>query len=553
LPAAAESIKEVLGFAGAHRAPAEGGREEQGPDAYWRRHFEIVYGLHAMRDVQPSTGSGLAAPKLELRGVSKAFPGVRALTDVSLSIWPGETHMVLGENGAGKSTLMKVLCGAVSADSGEILYDGSPRRIASPADARELGIAVIFQEFSLVPHLDVAQNVFLGREPQGWIPGTTNRTRLYTETRRVLETIGFDIDPRKSVHRLGVAHQQMVEIAKALSQDARVLVMDEPTAALSDRESERLFAMIAKLKADGVGIVYISHRMAEVFALGDRITVLRDGKRVRTLLRGEATPDELVRLMVGRSVDTTYPRQFRKPGATMLEVRGLSSTSGINGVDLTVREGEIVGLCGLVGSGRTEVARAVFGADKVTSGEVRVFGRIASGSPEVSTRLGMALIPESRKSEGLALIRTVGDNILLAGLPRLFRSGLLRVSVGRAAAQKIVARLRIVNASLQQQVLALSGGNQQKIVIGKWLVANSRLFIFDEPTRGIDIGAKAQIFALIDALVAAGAGVLMISSEQSEIVHVCDRAYVMRNKRIVGELGRAELSEENIVRLGMQQ
>ncbi len=503
-----------------------------------------------MTDVQDSAD---LTPKLELRGISKTFPGVRALTEVSLSIWSGETHMLLGENGAGKSTLMKVLCGAVSADSGEVLYGGRPVRIASPADARKLGIAVIFQEFSLVPHLDVAHNVFLGRAPRGRIPGITDRSRLYAETRRVLEIIGFDVDPRESVHRLGVAHQQMVEIAKALSQNARILVMDEPTAALSDRESERLFAMIAKLKADGVAIIYISHRMAEVFALGDRITVLRDGRRVRTLLPTEASPDELVRLMVGRSVDTTYPRQFRKPGATMLEVRGLSAVSGISGIDLIVREGEIVGLCGLVGSGRTEVARAIFGADKVTSGEVRVFGRIHPGSAEGSARLGMALIPESRKSEGLALIRTVGDNLLLAALPQLFRSGLLWVATGRAAAQRIVAQLGIVTASLRQQALALSGGNQQKIVIGKWLVARSRLFIFDEPTRGIDIGAKAQIFALIDELVAAGAGVLMISSEQSEIVHVCDRAYVMRDKRIVGELQRAQLSEENIVRLGMQQ
>jgi ribose transport system ATP-binding protein len=355
------------------------------------------------------------------------------------------------------------------------------------------------------------------------------------------------------VHRLGVAQQQMVEIAKALSQDARILVMDEPTAALSDRESERLFAMMARLKADGVAIVYISHRMAEVFALGDRITVLRDGKRVRSLLPREATPGELVRLMVGRTVDTTYPRRFREPGATMLEVRGLSAATGVADIDLTVREGEIVGLCGLVGSGRTEVARAIFGADKVTSGEVRVFGRIHPGSPDHSAKLGMALIPESRKSEGLALIRTVGDNLLLAGLPSLFPSGFLRVRFGRDTARGIVERLAIAVASLQQQVGTLSGGNQQKVVIGKWLAAKARLFLFDEPTRGIDIGAKAQIFALIDELVAAGAGVLMISSEQAEIVHVCDRAYVMRGKRIVGELGRADLSEENIVRLGMHQ
>jgi ribose transport system ATP-binding protein len=500
----------------------------------------------------PEMGAA-AGPRLELRGISKSYPGVRALSDVSFGIWSGETHMLLGENGAGKSTLMKVLCGAVRADSGEVLYENRNVTIASPADARRLGIAVIFQEFSLVPHLDIAHNIFLGRAPRGTFPGTINRKQLYADAHRLLDQIGFDIDPRESVHRLGVAQQQMVEIAKALSQDARILVMDEPTAALSDHECERLFAMMARLKADGVAIVYISHRMAEVFALGDRITVLRDGKRVRSLLPDEATPDELVRLMVGRNVDMTYPRHFREPGATMLEVKGLAAETGVAGIDLTVREGEIVGLCGLVGSGRSEVARAIFGADRITAGEVRVFGRIHPGSPTHSAKLGMALIPESRKAEGLALIRTVSDNLLLAGLPSLYPSGLMRVSFGRATALDIVRRLGIVVASLQQQVGTLSGGNQQKIVIGKWLAAKARLFIFDEPTRGVDIGAKAQIFALIDALVAAGAGVLMISSEQAEIVHVCDRAYVMRGKRIVGELARAELSEENIVRLGMHR
>jgi len=494
-----------------------------------------------------------AGLRLELRGITKSYPGVRALSDVSFGIWSGETHMLLGENGAGKSTLMKVLCGAVRADSGEILYENRNVTIASPADARRFGIAVIFQEFSLVPHLDIAHNIFLGRAPRGPFPGTINRKQLYADAHRLLDLIGFDIDPRESVHRLGVAQQQMVEIAKALSQDARILVMDEPTAALSDHECDRLFAVMARLKADGAAIVYISHRMAEVFALGDRITVLRDGKLVRSLLPDEATPDELVRLMVGRNVDMTYPRHFRQPGATMLDVKGLAAETGVAGIDLTVREGEIVGLCGLVGSGRSEVARAIFGADRITAGEVRVFGRIHPGSPTHSAKLGMALIPESRKAEGLALIRTVSDNLLLAGLPSLYPSGLMRVCFGRATALDIVRRLGIVVASLQQQVGTLSGGNQQKIVIGKWLAAKARLFVFDEPTRGIDIGAKAQIFALIDALVAAGAGVLMISSEQAEIVHVCDRAYVMRGKRIVGELARAELNEENIVRLGMHR
>jgi ribose transport system ATP-binding protein len=495
--------------------------------------------------------SATAAPLFELRGICKNFPGVKALDQVSFAVWSGEVHMLLGENGAGKSTLMKVLCGAYRADEGEFFHHGELVSIQSPADAKRFGIAVIFQEFSLVPYLDIAQNIFLGREFASRIPGLIDKRRMYAEAARVLRVIGFDIDPKTPVHRLGVAQQQMVEIAKALSQDARVLVMDEPTAALSDRETERLFAMIRKLRAEGVAIIYISHRMAEVFALGDRITVMRDGKHVGSALPGQSNPDELVRMMVGRNVDMTYPRNFRQAGRPVLEVKGVSADSGIADVDLVVREGEIVGLCGLVGSGRTEVARAIFGADRPTAGEIRVFGKIKHGGPDVSARIGLALIPESRKTEGLALIRTVGDNLVVAGLGRLFPSGLFRPRAAKRTAEGLIRRLRIATPSASQTTGVLSGGNQQKIVIGKWLVADARLFIFDEPTRGIDVGAKSEIFALIDDLVAQGAAVLMISSEQAEIVHVCDRAYVMRGGRVAGELPRHELSEENIVRLGM--
>ncbi len=499
----------------------------------------------------PSSAAAGRVPLIELRGISKSFPGVRALDDVALAVHAGEIHMLLGENGAGKSTLIKVLCGAVRPDAGMFLRDGVKLRIASPADARRAGIAVIFQEFSLVPHLSVAQNIFLGRAPPGRLPGTIDRRSLLAASRRVLEESGFAVDPSVKVHRLGVAQQQLVEIAKALSQDARILVMDEPTAALSDREAERLFAMMRRLRQRGVGIVYISHRMAEVLALGDRITVLRDGRHVRTLPAQEATVPELVRLMVGRSLAATYPRRRRPPGAPILEVRGLGSARGIAGIDLTVREGEIVGLCGLVGSGRSEVARAIFGADRVTAGQVRVFGRLHTGGPQLAVRHGMALIPEDRKAEGLALIQPVGDNLLAAALPRIFPQGWYIPAHARAVATAMVRRLRIVSASLAVPALALSGGNQQKVAIGKWLAAEARLFIFDGPTRGIDIGAKAEIFALIDELVLQGAGVLMISSEQSEIVEVCDRAYVMRGGRIRGELAREALTEGAIVQMAM--
>ncbi|WP_284421026.1 MULTISPECIES: sugar ABC transporter ATP-binding protein [unclassified Bradyrhizobium] len=491
-------------------------------------------------------------PLLELRGISKTFPGVKALDDVSFAIYPGEVHMLLGENGAGKSSLMKILCGAYTADAGEVYAKGEKVAITSTADAQTLGIAVIFQEFSLVPFLDIAQNIFLGREPKGRLPGTIDRRRILRDAKRVLDGIGFDIDPSVIVDTLGVAQQQMVEIAKAISQDARILVMDEPTAALSDREVELLFALIARLKADGVAIVYISHRMAEVFALGDRITVLRDGRRIDQVRPADVTPDQLVRMMVGRTIDMTYPRHFaEQPGELVLQVKGLSALTGISGIDIEVRRGEIVGLCGLVGSGRTEVARAIFGADPVTTGEIILDGKPISGEPDIAARRGIALIPESRKSEGLALLRSVGDNLVVSALKKLFPSRLYDPNSAQRTADGLIRQLRIATPSARQMVGLLSGGNQQKVVIGKWLAAGAKLFIFDEPTRGIDVGAKSEIFALIDRLVAEGAAALMISSEQIEICHVCDRAYVMRDGRVAGHLARSELTEENIVRLGM--
>jgi ribose transport system ATP-binding protein len=497
-------------------------------------------------------GAGSEAPLLELRGISKQFPGVKALDDVSFSIWPGEVHMLLGENGAGKSSLMKVLCGAYRADSGDFYRGGEKVAIDSTADAQKLGIAVIFQEFSLVPYLDIAQNIFLGREPAGRVPGTIDRRKIRCDAKRILASIGFDIDPSVTVQNLGVAHRQMVEIAKAISQNARILVMDEPTAALSDRESELLFALIARLKAEGVAIIYISHRIAEVFALGDRITVLRDGRRIGEVRPALTSPDELVRMMVGRSVDMSYPQNFQEtPGKILLEVKGLSTATGISDIDLEVRQGEIVGLCGLVGSGRTEVARAIFGADRKIAGQIIFDGQPITGGPDQAARLGLALIPESRQTEGLAMLRSVGDNLVVASLRKLFPSGLFWASRARRVGDGLVQQLRIATPSTKQAVSLLSGGNQQKVVIGKWLASSARLFIVDEPTRGIDVGGKSEIFALMDRLLAEGAAALMISSEQTEICLVCDRAYVMREGRIAGHLSRTELTEENILKLAM--
>ena len=498
------------------------------------------------------TGGDAAAPLLELRGICKTFPGVRALDNVSFPIWPGEIHMLCGENGAGKSSLMKVLCGAYVADEGELFHNGEKVEIKSTLDARKFGIAVIFQEFSLVPYLSVAQNIYLGREFAGKVPGTIDRQKIRSEAQRVLGMIGSDIAIDAPVHTLGVAQQQIVEIAKALSQNARILVMDEPTSALSDTETEHLFGMMRRLKAAGVAIVYISHRMAEVFLLGDRITILRDGKKVATVLPDETSPGDLVQKMVGRTVDAIHRRGANiKAGEVALDVKGLSGPSGISDIHLKVRAGEIVGLCGLVGSGRTEVARAVFGADRVSAGEVTFFGKRFSGGPDEATRRGVALIPESRKAQGLALIRSVGDNIVVAALDRLFPSHVFHRGKAGKVAQAMIKKLRISTPSARRAVQVLSGGNQQKVVIGKWLTADARLFIFDEPTRGIDVGAKAEIFALMYDLVENGAAILMISSELSEIVNVCDRAYVMREGIIAGELSRERLNEENILQLGM--
>ena len=494
-----------------------------------------------------------------MRGISKTFPGVRALEDVSLVVDAGTVHVLLGQNGAGKSTLMRILCGAHHPDAGEILIDGQAARLHSPADARRLGVAVIFQEFSLVPYLDLAQNIFLGREPGGKIPGTIDRRRMHAEARRLLDGLGLDVDTRTMAHELGVAQQQVVEIAKALSQNARILVMDEPTAALSDHEIRRLFERVRALKRDGVAIVYISHRLQEIFQIGDRITVLRDGKNVGSFTvspnlenpEHPANLENLVRLMVGRQVTTAYRERFcETPGEVLLEVRDLRAENGVHGT-LDVKAGEVVGLAGLVGAGRTELARAIFGADRVVSGSVRVVGAAPGRGPAGAVRAGMALVPENRKTEGLALMRSVQDNVLVAGLRKLFPSTWYLAAKAARAASDVINRLQIATPSPARLVRFLSGGNQQKVVVGKWLAAGSRFFIFDEPTRGIDIGAKAELFHVIDRLVANGAAVLMISSELPEVVAVCDRAYVMRDKAIVGELKRADLSEENILRMAM--
>ncbi len=491
-------------------------------------------------------------PVIEMRGISKTFPGVHALDDVSLTVKSGEVHMLLGQNGAGKSTLIKILCGAYPPDTGEFLIEGQPVRIRSASDARRLGIAVIFQEFSLVPYLNIAQNIFLGREFRGRLPGLVDQRRMHSEAEILLDTLGMKLDTRTKAADLGVAEQQMVEIAKALSQNARILVMDEPTAAISDHEIGLLFERIEKLKQDGIAIIYISHRLSEVFSIGDKITVLRDGRNVASPEPGKTSMEELVRLMVGREVDPMSRRSAsHEPGETVLEVRNLEAVNGIRDASLNVRAGEIVGLAGLVGAGRSELARAIFGAERVVGGEVRLEGEPLKGNPADAVRRGVGLVPENRKEEGLAMIRSVQDNLLVAGLGELFPNRWYGFRKAARVVAGLIDQLKVVTPSPRRLAKFLSGGNQQKVVIGKWLSRNTRLYIFDEPTRGIDVGAKAEIFSLMDRLVAKGSAVLMISSELTEIVSLCDRAYVMRDKRIVGELRHKELTEENILKLAM--
>lgn len=491
-------------------------------------------------------------PALRLRGVSKSFGGVRALKHVDFEAYPGEVHVLLGENGAGKSTLIKVLAGMHRPDEGEIEIQGVPVTLTTPAASQALGIAVIHQELALVPHLSVAENLYLGREPYRRGTRFIDRRKLHSDAEQHLRAIGFTGNLNAEVASLSIAQQQLVEIAKALSQDARILIMDEPTASISDRECHHLYEIIARLKGDGVSIVFISHRMQEVFALADRITVLRDGKKIDTLLPDDATPDQLIGLMVGRQVASVYKRARRvMETETVLDVSALEAPSGIKGINLTVRAGEIVGLAGLVGAGRTEVARAIFGADKRTGGSVTLFGAPFDGDPEDAVRRGVGLIPESRKEQGLAISLSVTENIGIASLWKIFAKGIYSRRAAATLASQVIRQLGIKTSDARAPANNLSGGNQQKIVIGKWMPIGCKLLIFDEPTRGIDVGAKAEIFRMMDEFVAAGNAVLMISSELPEIVGVCDRVYVMRSRLVSGELIGDQISEQEILKLAV--
>lgn len=486
---------------------------------------------------------------LRVEGVRKAFPGVVALDDVDFDLRRGEVHALLGENGAGKSTLIKVLSGAHRPDRGRILVEGSETLIRDAQDAERLGIATIYQEFNLVPDITVAENIFLGRQPRRF--GFIDHRRMEAEAAALLERVGVDVSPRAKVRGLGIARLQMVEIAKALSLNAEVLIMDEPTAVLTTEEVERLFAIARRLRADGAGIVFITHHLEEIAALADRVTVLRDGRSVAHV--GADTPeDELVRLMVGRSIDEQYPRERPEAGEPLLRVRGLTRDGHFEDIDLDVRAGEVVGLAGLVGAGRTEVARSVFGADPYDSGTVEVLDRpLPGGDVNAAMTAGLGLVPEDRKGQGLVLDASVEDNLGLVTLGPTSKGGFVDLVGQRASAERIAGDLGVRMSSISQHVRTLSGGNQQKVVIGKWLLADSRVLILDEPTRGVDAGAKVEIYRLVNELTASGHAVLMISSDLPEVLGMSDRILVMAQGRITGELSAEDATQDAVMSLAV--
>ena len=482
---------------------------------------------------------------LEMQGIGKTFPGVRALEGVHLRVKDGQVHALLGENGAGKSTLIKILSGAYAKDEGQILFEGQPVEIRGPHDAQALGISTIYQEFNLARDLTVAENVFLGHLPtrRGRVDWSTVKAR----TREILDTLGVDFSVDAPILSLSVAEQQLVEIAKALNRKTRILVMDEPSALLGEKDLENLFRVVRSLQAQGIGIVYISHRLREIFELADEVTVLKDGRYISTQRVSDVTMDDLVKLMIGRDLKDVYPKRSVEHGEVLLEVSGLSQSKLLRDISFQLHAGEIVGFAGIVGSGRTELARAIFGADP-SSGEMRIDGKpYKPHSPAAAIRMGVALITEDRKAQGLFLQLSVRVNTTIAGLRRLTRLGVINFGKELILVKRMIQELRIKTPTPSFPVVNMSGGNQQKVVLARWLSVGTRIFLMDEPTRGIDVGSKSEIYQIMDELTRQGVGIIMISSELPEVLGMSDRIMVMRQGRIVKELSRADASEEAIM------
>lgn len=483
-----------------------------------------------------------------MEGISKSFAGVQVLKGVDFSLVKGEVHGLLGENGAGKSTFLKIMSGAYRKDAGTIYLDSTAVEIQDPRQARDLGIAIIYQELSLLPELSIAENVFLGRLPRRRrFPWLVDWKACYERSAELLKPLGLKVDPRWLVSRLKVADQQLVEIAKALSINAKVVAMDEPTATLSDTEIEHLFSQIRSLKAAGVAVIYVSHRLIEVAQICDRATIFRDGQVVGTVDATSTQTRELARLMVGRELDQMYPKTEVARGREMLKVSNLSNAR-LKNISFTAYEGEILGIGGLVGAGRTELARAIFGADPISSGTVELQGSAVTVSgPRSAIRHGIGLVPEDRKGQGAVLSMSVAENVTLASLTDISRGGQLSLRREREVAKRFVRELQIAARGIEQETRRLSGGNQQKVVLAKWLASRSKILIVDEPTRGVDVGAKAAIHSLLNDLANRGATIVMISSELPELIGMSDRVLVMHEGKIAGELQRSQLSEEAIM------
>ena len=494
----------------------------------------------------PPATTGGPVPRVELRGISKRFAATQALQDVSFDLRAGEVHALVGENGAGKSTLVKILAGVHAPDAGTILLDGQPTAVADPVAARALGIAVVHQEPRLFPDLSVAENVFLAHPPTGRL-GAISWPVMRRRAAELFEQLDVRLDVTAPVRGLSMADQQLIEIAKALSFDARVLILDEPTASLSAHEVERLFSIVRRTRDSGVAVLFVSHRLDEVFRLCDRATVLRDGRHVVTAPISGLTTGDLVRHMVGRAV-SLFPKADTAVGDVLLEVDGISRPGEFRDISFDLRAGEILGLAGLVGAGRTEIARVLFGIEHAAGGEIRIGGRpVRFASPSAALRAGIAYVPEDRHQDGLVLEFSIASNITLPILSRLFARLFLRRATERSVARRYTERLRVRTTGVDQLVAALSGGNQQKVVIAKWLATDPRVLILDEPTRGVDIGAKVEVHRIVSELAASGLGIILISSDLPEVLAMSDRILVLHEGRITDEIPRAEASEERVM------
>jgi ribose transport system ATP-binding protein len=497
--------------------------------------------------------SGGLSPLILMQGINKGFPGVKALKNVDFELLPGEIHMLLGENGAGKSTLIKILSGAYIADEGSIEICGETVDLGSPHAAIERGVRSIYQEINLVQELDIARNLFLGEEPlKSKKFGIVDQKSLYSRSAEYLKRFHIDLDPREQVGNLSVTQQKMVEIARALVSDVKVLVLDEPTDVLEDRSRQDLFDLIHRLKADGVGFIYISHRYAEVHELGDRVTILRDGENAGTYEIGEITLDEMINLMIGRKVEKQYPELKAPQEDNALQVDNIKQSRKLNGISLSVKQGEIVSITGLMGAGKTELGRAIAGIDPIDSGKVFVQGNRANiANPERAIRSGISYLTEDRKTLGLVLDHSIRDNYALPNAPRLTKFGFLRHKAVEKEAQSYMDRLKIKAPGLNTYARQLSGGNQQKAVLAKWLGTRSRVIIFDEPTRGIDINGRREVYKIMQELLDDGVGILMLTSDYAEALEMGHRIIVMHRGTIAREFSRGEASEEDILRVAV--